>query len=190
MVALPGALYWAGRLGSLLLENEQYSLVTRTEALKVLWVLFEKNPILGLGPANYPHYTLLYPILGWYVRFNSHNNYADLVLQSGLLGLVAFCWFVLETTRITFRLLHSRAVGDFGRAYAIGALGGTAGALVSGILADWIIPFYYNIGVRGFRSSLFFWFFLGGVLALKRIVSGNRLVHQAPVPQNSICSFE
>jgi hypothetical protein len=48
---------------------------------------------------------------------------------------------------------------------------GLAGSLVSGLLADWIIPFTYNIGVRGFRSSLLFWVFLGGLLALKRMRS-------------------
>jgi hypothetical protein len=57
----------------------------------------------------------------------------------------------------------------FEQAYVLGAVAGLAGSLVSGLLADWIIPFTYNIGVRGFRSSLLFWFFLGGVLALKRI---------------------
>jgi hypothetical protein len=168
LVALPGALYYAGHVRDMVMQSEQYSWLTRIEALKVLWALYEKNPILGLGPANYPHYTLLYPILGWYVHFNSHNNYADLLMQSGLLGLMSFCWFVFEAVRMIVRMLRSGSMGDFGRAYVIGALGGTAGALVSGMLADWIIPFYYNIGIRGFRSSLFFWFFLGGVMALRR----------------------
>ncbi len=59
----------------------------------------------------------------------------------------------------------------------MGAIAGLAGSLVSGLLADWIIPFTYNIGIRGFRSSLLFWFFLGGVLSLKRIAS-----QAAPAP--------
>ena len=42
--------------------------------------------------------------------------------------------------------------------------------LVSGMLADWIIPFAYNIGLRGFRSSLLFWFFLGGLVSLRRMI--------------------
>ena len=31
----------------------------------------------------------------------------------------------------------------------------------AGMLGDWIVPFYYNAGVLGFRSSLLFWVFLG-----------------------------
>jgi hypothetical protein len=32
-----------------------------------------------------------------------------------------------------------------------------------------IIPFVYNVGVRGFRSSMLFWLFAGGVLAIDRL---------------------
>ncbi len=171
LVALPGIFYMAGRAQDPLLAQEQYSWMTRLEAWRVLWRLFENNPLIGLGPANYYHYTKLYPILGWYVSFSSHNNYVDLLLQTGILGLLAFGWIVLEVLRIVFRLLRAESLDGFSRAYLIGALGGLSGALVAGMLADWIIPFFYNIGVRGFRSSLLFWFFLGGVLALKRIAA-------------------
>ena len=44
-------------------------------------------------------------------------------------------------------------------------------ALAAGMLGDWIIPFYYNGGVLGFRSSLLFWVFLGGALALRRMLA-------------------
>jgi O-antigen ligase len=135
-----------------------------------MWQIVQHNPWLGFGPANYYHYTLLYPILGWWVRFNSHNNYVDLVGQVGVVGLLAFGWIMAEVLRLAFRL-RPRMPRGFERAYVAGAVAGLAGSLVSGLLADWIIPFTYNIGIRGFRSSLLFWFFLGGVLALKRIAS-------------------
>ena len=41
-----------------------------------------------------------------------------------------------------------------------------AGALAIMMLADWILPFVYNIGFNGFQASLLFWLFLGGVAAL------------------------
>jgi len=104
----------------------------------------------------------------------------DLLLQTGILGLLAFCWLVVETIRMIVRLLQSKAVGGFARAYLIGTLGGLTGTLVSGMLGDWIIPFYYNIGVIGFRSSLLFWFFLGGVLALKRIIARDMATGVSP----------
>lgn len=169
LVAIPGSLFFIGQGLDLLMSGEQYSYISRLEALRTLWQLFEKSPLIGLGPANYYHYTPLYPILGWYVNFSSHNNYIDLLMQTGILGLLAFAWLIIEITRIVLRTLRFEALGGFTRAYLIGAVGGLTGALASGLLADWIIPFYYNIGLAGFRSSLLFWLFLGGVLALKRI---------------------
>ncbi|MFN8062106.1 MAG: O-antigen ligase family protein [Vicinamibacterales bacterium] len=151
-----------------LMQGESYSWMTRLEAMGVIWQLVRTNPLLGFGPANYYHYTLLFPILGWWVRFNSHNNYIDLVAQTGFLGLLAFFWFCTEVFLIAWRL-RRRATSFFGRAYAVGALAGLAGSLVSGLLADWIVPFAYNIGLTGFRSSLLFWFLLGGLLTLRRL---------------------
>jgi O-antigen ligase len=171
LLALPGALVLARRAFDLLMTTEHYSYISRLEAWYILWQLFEKSPLIGLGPANYYYYTALYPIFGWYVSFSSHNHYMDLLMQTGILGLLAFVWIIIEIIRIIFRLFRSEVISGFSRAYLIGALGALAGSLVSGMFADWIIPFYYNIGVRGFRSSLLFWLFLGGVLALKRITA-------------------
>jgi len=173
-LTLPASLFLASKLWASLMVNEEYSYMTRLEAWKVMWQIIEKSPLIGVGPANYYHYTLLFPIVGWYVRFNSHNNYADLLAQCGFLGLLAFSWFAFEISRMTFRL-RSFVPAGFASAYVVGALGGLAGSLVSGMLADWIIPFVYNIGIRGFRSSLLFWFFLGGILALKRMVSQSEM---------------
>jgi hypothetical protein len=164
----PAVLLWGGRFTQSVSDTEQYSSMTRLEAWKVLWPLIEKSPLVGLGPSHYYYYTENLPILGWYVKFCSHNQYVDLVAQYGFLGLAAFCWLVLEITSTTF-WLRPRVRTCFANSYLIGAVAGIGGTIVSGMLADWIIPFYYNIGIGGFRSSLLFWFFLGGVLALRRI---------------------
>ena len=47
-----------------------------------------------------------------------------------------------------------------------------AGSLVAGMLGDWIFPFVYNVGFFGFRASLFTFLFLGGLVALARILDG------------------
>ena len=71
---------------------------------------------------------------------------------------------------MAFRLCLKAPAG-FPLAYALGLLGGTVGSLSAGMLGDWIIPFYYNGGVLGFRSSLLFWVFVGGGLALRRMLA-------------------
>jgi len=154
---------------AMLLAGESYSWTSRLEAWRIVWRMLESNPLLGFGPANYNHYAILFPIWGWWVRFNSHNQYLDLLLQTGVIGLLAFAWFAFEAVRLGLRLRTHLAEG-FARAYVVGALGGLAGTLVAGMLADWIIPFAYNIGMKGFRSSLLFWMFLGGLLSLRRMV--------------------
>jgi O-antigen ligase len=168
LVAAPVALFFAGFISTVLLGDEEYSLMTRQEAWAVLWNLVQRSPLLGTGPANYYYFTENFPILGWYVRFISHNNYQDLLVQTGFLGLLAFVWLSFEIGSLTLRL-YRRVPAGFAQAYVIGALGGLIGSLVSGMLGDWIIPFYYNAGILGFRSSLLFWVFLGGILALKRM---------------------
>lgn len=168
MVAVPVALLFGGDLVASLMGEESYSLSTRQGAWATLWGLVERSPILGTGPANYYYLTENISIMGWYVRFISHNNYQDLLVQTGIVGLLVFVWFALEAMGMILRLRHRLAPG-FPTAYLIGALGGLAGSMLSGMLGDWIIPFYYNAGILGFRSSLLFWLFLGGVLAMKRM---------------------
>jgi hypothetical protein len=153
---------------NLIMINEEYSLVTRLEAWRILAEILKVNPILGLGPANYYWYTSLYPLLGWYVKFNSHNQYVDIIAQTGLLGLACFLWFAWEVGRLGWRL-RARVPAGFAQAYVYGALGGLAGTLAAGMLADWVLPFVYNVGLDGFRASVLGWLFLGGLVSLEQI---------------------
>jgi hypothetical protein len=98
------------------------------------------------------------------VPFNSHNNYVDLVLQSGFAGLAAFLLLLSELGRLGFSLLD-RVPAGFPRAYGIAALGGLAGKVVSCFLGDWAIPFVYNVGFDGFRASDLGWIFFGDLVA-------------------------
>lgn len=156
-------------LGSFVTQD-QYSIITRQEAWRILInEIVQVSPVLGLGPANYYNYTLLFPIFGYRVRFNSHNQYVDLIAQTGFLGILMFLWLVIELFWLGWRL-KNRAASGFERAYVLGAMAGLAGSLAAGMLGDWLIPFVYNIGLRGFRASVFAWLFLGGLLLIERQV--------------------
>ena len=170
LLGAPAALV-ADSLWRSLMSAESWSWMTRVEALRVMLQLIERNPLLGFGPANYHYYTYLFPILGYRISFNSHNNYRDFLAQGGVLGLLAFLWFAGEALGLAYRV-YRRAPDGFSRAYAVGTLGGVASSLVAGLLADWIVPFLYNIGIAGFRSSLLFWLFVGGLVALNRLMAG------------------
>lgn len=148
--------------------DNEYSLMTRLEAWGILWEIIKLNPLLGLGPANYYWYTPLFPILGYAVNFNSHNNYVDIVAQIGLAGLACFIWFAWEMGRLVWRLRDKMPEG-FPTAYMYGALGGFVATILAGMLGDWILPFVYNVGLEGFRASGLAWIFMGAVVALEHI---------------------
>jgi O-antigen ligase len=155
------------------IAGEQWSWSTRLEAWRIVLEISKSSPIFGLGFANYHFYTKLIPIMGWYSTFNSHNQYIDLIAQTGVLGLGCFLWLIGETGALGWRL--RRQVPDgFATAYVYGALGGLVGVLVSAGLVDWVLPFVYNIGLTGFRASVLAWVFLGGLVSLEQIYGQDR----------------
>ena len=149
--------------------EQEYSTASRAATWPIMYELVKMSPILGLGPSNYNHYTPLYSLWGWYVKFNSHNNYWDIAAQTGLVGLGLFAWLVAEIGGLGWRL-RARVRDGFSRGYVAGALGGLVGMLAAGWMGDWFLPFTYNIGVPGFRAALFAWLFLGGLMALEQIL--------------------
>ena len=155
-------------LSSQAIASDEYSYGTRIDAWIIVFEIIKKNPFFGLGPANYYWYTPLFPIRGWAVRFNSHNQYVDIIAQTGLIGLITVFWFALEEGLLGWRLRNQVPAG-FARAYVYSVLGGLVGMMVAGMLADWFFPFVYNIGMYGFRGAIPCWLFLGGLVSLEQI---------------------
>lgn len=130
-----------------------------------------RNPITGLGPAAYRLYAnaepLLYGRAFWVApQVNSHNNYVDLFAHGGILGLLLFGWFAVEYSLVGVRL-YQRHWSGFAGGYVASMLAAGAGALTIMLLADWILPFVYNIGFQGFQASVLVWVFLGGLVTLQ-----------------------
>ena len=146
-------------------STQTYSVDSREWTLPILYNLIKYSPVFGLGPANYYHYTSLYSINGFHVVFNSHDNYMDILAQYGVVGFVLFIWLACEIGYLGWKL-RKRVQDGFSQGYIMACLGGLAGMLVSGFLADWFLPFLYNIGIAGFRASIFAWIFLGGLISL------------------------
>ena len=132
-----------------------------------------RNPITGLGPAAYRLYASMEPLpylqtLWLSPRISSHNNYVDLFSHVGLLGLGIFGWFAVEVIALGSRL-RARFKTGFAAGYVNGVLAVWVGALVLMLLADWILPFVYNIGFPGFQASVLLWLFVGGLVALEQM---------------------
>jgi O-antigen ligase len=155
-------------LSERLIESDAYSYSTRIDAWILMGQAISESPILGLGWANYRWFMPLFPIRGYAVHFNSHNQYIDIVAQAGIVGLICFLWFFAVVGLVGWRL-RTRTPEGFPRAYVYGALGGLTATLAAGMLGDWILPYFYNVGLTGFRSSVLAWIFLGGLVTLAQI---------------------
>jgi len=143
--------------------------------------LVKQHPILGLGPAAYRHYGYQRPLdmgigAAFYVvpRIASHNNYVDIYAQMGVVGLALFLWFLVSVGKEGWRLLD-RYRGDFREGYVVGCVGGLAATAAAMMLIDCLLPFVYNSGFHGFRTSALAWMFLGGLVALSDTGIGVRL---------------
>lgn len=132
-----------------------------------------RNPITGLGPASYRNYAGMEPLLyqralWFHPLINSHNNYVDLFAHTGIVGLALFLWFAWVLFRLGWRLSERYQAGFVG-GYVNAMTATWVGCLVIMLLADWILPFVYNIGFPGFQASLLVWLFLGGLVALEQV---------------------
>ncbi len=130
-----------------------------------------RSPLIGLGPGNYMYYYRAYAPRQAMV---SHNNYIDVFNQFGLIGLGLLLWFLGEVWRLGWRLRARYPEDGFAQGYVAATLGGLAGLAVGMMLGDWFLPYVYNIGLSGFRHSLYSWLFLGGLVALDHLARGEQ----------------
>jgi hypothetical protein len=134
-----------------------------------------RNPVTGLGPASYRPYANMEPLAhrkAFWInpKISSHNNYVDLFAHIGLVGLGLFFWFVGEITNLGLSL-QKRFPNGFLSGYVNGMLAAGAASLIVMLIADWILPFVYNISFQGFQASVLVWMFLGGLVTLDRMPS-------------------
>jgi hypothetical protein len=131
------------------------------------------NPITGLGPASYRLYAGVEPLkygrAVWFQpQINSHNNYVDIFAHTGIVGLGLFLWFIGELGYLAWTLSQRYQEGFLG-GYVSTMIGVWVGINVLMMLADWMLPFVYNIGFTGFQASTPVWLFLGGLVTVENL---------------------
>ncbi|HAJ37848.1 MAG TPA: hypothetical protein DCL15_19435 [Chloroflexi bacterium] len=127
------------------------------------------HPLFGMGPAGYAPYNMTYHRED---ARSTHNNYFDLLAQTGVIGFAVFLWMITQLWKVGRRTVRRWALTDsFETAYAAAAFSGLIGMLVGMMLGDWALPFAYNETIAGFDNAVLTWVFLGGVVALDWIAS-------------------
>jgi O-antigen ligase len=140
----------------------------RLELWQNNWELVIRHPLFGVGPAGYAPYYLTYHPLD---ARSTHNNYFDVLSQTGFIGFGIFLWMMGSLLLIgnrTRQILKGRR--DFEEAFANSVLAGNMAVLAGMMLGDWVLPFAYNQTITGFDNASFTWIFLGGLVSLFLIV--------------------
>ena len=141
------------------------------------WTLVAKQPfvrdhfVLGTGPANYALYFSAYTPQN---RLSTHNNYADIFLQMGVVGIGMLLWVVVSAGRLGMRLSASGISDPFLVAFVRSTVGGIAAVIVAMMLGDWFTPFVYNQTLAGFSWTVQSWIFIGALCAVPSILRNDR----------------
>jgi hypothetical protein len=167
-VAVLVAVHQQYYLHTVIPNEENQSLFTRMDAWTVNWSVTKNHLLFGTGPAGYAvYYVNEFPNRA----MASHNNFLDVLSQTGIVGMGLFMWFFIELGRIGLGLLRRLSGrGDFEQALAVSTFAGTLGALIMMGFGDWVIPFAYTQTIAGFAHAAYTWLFMGAMVALSRVV--------------------
>lgn len=174
MVALLGSLYLAMNFdyywqNIVVSQEEEGSGSGRVELWERNLQHVADHPLFGMGPAGYAIYNMTYHPED---ARSTHNNFFDILAQTGIIGFGVFLWLMATFVRLGLRVRRALAGRrDFEGAFASAALAGCIGALAAMMFGDWVLPFAYNQTITGFDNASFTWVFLGGMVSLYHIVN-------------------
>ncbi len=158
-------------LGTFIQQEAEESLFTRLDAWMVNWTVTKEHILLGTGPAGYAAYYMTYDPTR---AMATHNNFIDVIAQTGALGLGFLCWMFAALIRIGIRVHRRlRRAGTLEESLANAALAGLAGSIVIMMFGDWLFPFAYTQTIAGFDYIVPTWLFFGIILVLDRLTAEN-----------------
>jgi len=157
-------------LQTALLNEKSESGFTRLDAWKTNLLLTKDHFLFGTGPGGYAVYYMSYfPNQA----MATHNNYLDILSQTGIFGFSFFVIFFAIVAIEGYKLCQMiKGRGDYLEALANAAFAGTIGCIVAMGLGDWMVPFPYTQGIGAFDYILYSWLFLGTIFAIKKMVKG------------------
>jgi O-antigen ligase len=136
---------------------------SRQEAWQRVLDVTARHPIFGTGPAGYYFYFTVN--IGGFFQL-SHNNYLDIIGQTGLLGITIWLIFWGAAGIMTWRMYriipHNKG---FQRGLANTLLASYACTILSMMLGDWITPFPYTQSLAGVDYTIWAWMLLGITIA-------------------------
>lgn len=156
---------------------------TRTQAWQRVFNLTGRHFLFGTGPAGY-HFYFTVNISGFFQL--SHNNYIDIIAQTGVTGFAL--WMLLwgaiglATWRM-YRLIPYMG-GGFQKGLALSLVASYFCTLITMALGDWVTPFPYTQTLQGIDYTIWAWILPGLATALYYITKEN--MQGERVPESSV----
>jgi O-antigen ligase len=137
---------------------------TRLAAWTMNWTVTSQHLLLGTGPAGYAaYYMSLFPNQA----MATHNNYIDVLSETGVIGSFFYLWLFGSFAWLGLKVVRRlRGRRDFKEALAVSAFAGLIGCIVIMAFGDWMLPFAYTQTIAGFNYTIYSWLFIGTLLAL------------------------
>jgi len=125
--------------------------------------IWSRAPVLGVGPGNNYPYMLQYSTLG-----TAHNQYVNILIETGAVGLLLFIAFIAQAWRMGLTLWR-RARSPVVRNLVLAWFGVFAGFVVGGFFGDFMLPSIRNSGLDLFAQFYVQWIVLGLVVSAAAI---------------------
>jgi len=156
-----------GSLSDRLGTEQRVSGDTRFDAWMMNWRVTSQHLLLGTGPAGYAVYYMSYfPSQA----MATHNNYIDVISQTGILGFGFYLWIFGSLVWVGLKVVRrTRGRGDYSESLAVAAFAGTISCVVLMGFGDWLLPFAYTQTIAGFDYAVYNWIFMGFILVLNHI---------------------
>ena len=125
--------------------------------------IWSRSPVLGVGPGNNYPYMLRYSALG-----TAHNQYVNILIELGAIGLVCFAVFAYQALRLGLALWRRARVPSH-RKLVLSWLGMFGGFLAGGFFGDFMLPSIRNSGLELFAEFYVQWIVLGLIVSAAAI---------------------
>lgn len=105
----------------------------RLQIWNASWRMFKDHPVAGIGFGGYwVAITEYYNVPGQKRPYEAHNDYLELLVSGGVIGVALFAWLLIAIVKQTRTTLQSK--DSLRRAAAIGALTGLCGIAIHSIV--------------------------------------------------------
>lgn len=136
---------------------------TRAAAGEQVIQTLEEHFLFGTGPTGYFYYLTVY--VGGLFQL-SHNNYLDIISQTGVVGFALFIALWLASGWMLWRLYRTVPPGGFSQGLATTLFVMYFITLLVMMLGDWVTPFTYTQTLSGLNYTVWHWMLPGVGIAL------------------------